>query len=128
MSEAASGSRECREIDNTATYIKLLKAKFEEKQNEKQANLIQLGQLDDTFANALKTHRKTLNNLLDKLEQAVLKRKDRHFDMKCEEIRDCLKTIQTAIGTLHGSLNTLDIASQQGDEQAMFLTMKKVCL
>lgn len=106
--------------------VKRLQMKFEDTQKEKQGNLQHLALQNDTFTNAVKTYRKTLNNILDKLENNLLKRKDRHYDGKIDEIRGCLKVCQNAVGVLNNSLNKLDLAARQGDEQTLFLTIKKV--
>lgn len=126
LSEAASGSRDSRELRKVESGIKQLQTKFEEIHREKQGNLQHLGLQNDTFTTAVRTYRKTLNNILDKLETGLLKRKDRLYDTKVEEIRGCLKACQTAIGVLNGSLHKIDIAARQGDDQFLFLTMKKV--
>lgn len=119
-------TKDGRELRNVEAGIKRLQARFEEAHKEKQNNLQHLGHQNDTFTNAVKSYRRTINNVLDNLEQNLLKRKDRHFEMKVEELRGCLKTCQAAISVLNGSLNKLDIATRHGDEQQVFLTIKKV--
>ncbi|XP_052814415.1 uncharacterized protein LOC128241500 [Mya arenaria] len=126
LSEAASRARDGREFRVVEGEIKRLQARFEELHRKKQASLQHLGHQNDTFTSAVKTFRRTLNNFLDKLEQNMMKKKDRHFEMKAEEIRGCLKTCQAAISVLNGSLNKLDIAVKQGDDQPLFMTIKKV--
>ncbi|XP_052237699.1 transcription intermediary factor 1-beta-like [Dreissena polymorpha] len=126
LSEAANGSRDGKEIRGIETVIKRLQARFEDIQRDKQTNLQHLGHQNDTFSGAIKTYRRTVNNVLDKLEQNLVKKQDRHFETKVEELRGCLKTCQSAISVLNGSLNKLDIATRQGDEQQLFMTIKKV--
>jgi len=106
--------------------IKRLLTRFQDSNTEKQTHLHHLDHQNETFTSAVKSYRRTINNILDKLEQNLLKRKDRHFETKVEELKGCVKTCQAAIGALNGSLNTLEIASKQGDEQHTFLTIKKV--
>ncbi|XP_045179893.2 E3 ubiquitin-protein ligase TRIM71-like [Mercenaria mercenaria] len=126
LSEAASRSRDSRELRTIESGIRRLQTKFEETQRKKQGILQHLGLQNDTFSKAVKTYRKTLDNILDKLESNLQKGKDRHYDGKVEELRGCLKICQDAVSVLTGSLNEIDIASRQGDDQSLFLTLKKV--
>lgn len=126
ISEAASISKDVRELRNIEATVKRLQTRFEEAYKEKQTRLQHLDHQNDTFTSAVKSYRRTINNILDKLEQDLLKRKERHYETKVEELRNCLKTCQAAISVLNGSLNRLDIAARQGDQHHTFFTLKKV--
>jgi len=123
---AAVDSNQRRDVTKTETEIRQLQTKYLKTKEEKQNNQHHLDHQNDAFADSVKAFKVKINHVLDKLEHALMIKKDRHFEMKSEELRGCLKTCESALNALKESLGSLDIAAKQEDKQQKFMTIKKV--
>lgn len=66
-----------------------------------------------------------VNYVLDQLEHALIKKNDRHFEIKSDELRGCLKTCESAPNAVTESLGSFDIAVKQENRQ-LKLAIKQV--
>jgi hypothetical protein len=112
----------CKDLE---LAIKRLQNKFEEVQVQKQEYIKSLENQNEAISSAIRLFRKSINGILNKLEEAVIKRKDEYCKERTERVHDHVKTSQTAITVLNDAYRQLDLTVKGSDTQ-VFVNSKRV--
>lgn len=125
LSEATLGKRTFRLCKDLESDIKKLQNQFEEVQVQKQEYIISIEQQQEAISASIKMFRKSINGILNNLEDAINKKKDDICSGRTDSVKSHIKTSKTALSVLNEAYKQLDYTLKESDAE-MFVRTKRV--
>ncbi|XP_045179371.2 uncharacterized protein LOC123538992 [Mercenaria mercenaria] len=125
LDEASKGIRGGRECTLIEAGIKKLINKYEKMHKEQSNILTNLAEQEKEFIRAVKSFRSDLNAMLDRLENAVMAKKDNYTTRRRDVVREHKQLCKTAMTTLDNYSKDLDRTYLGPDEENLFVALKK---
>lgn len=125
LDEASKGIRSSRECTLIEAGIKKLVKRYEKMHTEQSDILKNLQEQEKEFIKAVKQFRQELNAMLDRLEHAVMAKKDNYTTRRREAVKENKQQCKTAMTMLDTYGKELDRMYLGPDEQNLFVAIKK---
>jgi hypothetical protein len=125
LNEAAVGKRAFRMSKDLESTIKRMQNSFKEVQMQKEDYIKSIEQQLDAVDSSIKMFRKSINGILNNLEDAVNQKKVEICVERSELVKSHVKTSQTAINILNDAYKQLDYSLKESDSE-MFIRTKRV--
>ncbi|WAR25408.1 hypothetical protein MAR_011112 [Mya arenaria] len=114
--------RMCKDLESA---IKKLQNKFEDLQVQKLDFVKNVEEQTETLVTTVKMYRKSIDGILNKLEEAVMKKKDEYYFERTQQVNGQIKTCKTAINVLDEAYKEVDTTMRETNAD-MFVNIKRV--
>ncbi|KAL4217364.1 hypothetical protein ACF0H5_023815 [Mactra antiquata] len=125
LDEASKGIRASRDVTLMETGIQKLIDKYDKLHKDQTEKLILIQQHEKEFIRSVKEFRRDVNAMLDRLEHAVLAKKDNYVTKRRDSVKEhkqCCKTAMTLLENYKKDLNRTYLGPE---EEQLFVVLKK---
>ena len=126
IQRAASGIKDGSSIADLTTDLDKMLTQFMRLKSEGETEAKNISKQGQSVTEHVKEIRKEVNKILDKAEQALLKKKDEICKCESQEVFERYKACESAIPVLQTAKDRLEKLRQDKSEQNSFIIAKKV--
>ncbi|WAR09984.1 hypothetical protein MAR_035060 [Mya arenaria] len=123
--DASKGIRSSRDVTLIDSSLKTMISQYEKMFKEQTDILTNLTDQDREFVKAVKAFRSEINAILDRLENAILVKKENYTTQRRDIVKEHKQSCKTAMTLLDNYSKDLDRCYLGNDNGALFVVMKK---